>query len=244
MIGRALRAQARSFSGDIVLCWVSVASIAMALSLVTSIPADFVTAGAAAREAFAAPFSAVIAMYGAVLASVYGCFRYTVDRRDGVIAQRLMLQHRWATLAARLPAAALGGAVVALTGVVGGHLALAVAVGGVPVEWGSVWPSLALGAAAAIWGMGVGIIVQAHLVALFVVSASMGSAILVALFWKAGAAYMPLLAMLEALRFDLGAVGFAPGDTLDGSAAVAVATGWLLVILAAAGVTFMRRDVR
>lgn len=244
MIGRALRAQARSFSGDIVLWWVSAASIAMALSLVTSIPPDFVTAGAAAREAFAAPFSAVSAMYGAVLASVYGCFRYTVDRRDGVIAQRLMLQHRGATLAVRLPAAALGGAIVALAGVVGGHLALTVTVGGIPVQWASVWSSLALGATAAVWGMCVGILVQAHLVALFLVSASMGSAILVALFWKTGAVYMPLLAMLGALRFDLGAVGIAPADTLDGSAAVVVATGWLVVILIAAGVTFLRRDVR
>lgn len=244
MIGRALRAQARSFSGDIVLCWVSVASIAMALSLVTSIPPEFATADAADREAFAAPFSAVTAMYGAVLASVYGCFRYTVDRRDGVIAQRLMLQPRWATLVARLPAAALGGAIVALTGVLGGHLGLAVAVGGVPVEWGSVWSSLALGAAAGVWGMGVGIIVQAHLVALFLVSASLGSAILVAVVWKAGAVYLPLLAMLEALRFDLGAVGVAPEDTLDGVAAALVAAGWLLAILVAAGAVFMRRDVR
>ncbi|WP_194765261.1 hypothetical protein [Microbacterium sp. UFMG61] len=244
MIGRALRAQARSFSGDIVLCWVSVASIAMALSLVTSIPPEFATADAADREAFAAPFSAVTAMYGAVLASVYGCFRYTVDRRDGVIAQRLMLQPRWATLVARLPAAALGGAIVALTGVLGGHLGLAVAVGGVPVEWGSVWSSLALGAAAGVWGVGVGIIVQAHLVALFLVSASMGSAILVAVVWKAGAVYLPLLAMLEALRFDLGALGVAPEDTLDGVAAALVAVGWLLAILVAAGAVFMRRDVR
>ncbi len=75
-------------------------------------------------------------------------------------------------------------------------------------------------------------------------SASLGSAILVAVVWKAGAVYLPLLAMLEALRFDLGAVGVAPEDTLDGVAAALVAVGWLLAILVAAGAVFMRRDVR
>lgn len=244
MIGQALRAHARGVTGDMVLLWTVVASFVMSLSLATSIPPEFAGAPAGVRETFAAPFSAVLATYGAVLAAVYGSFRYTIDRRDGVIAQRLMLQPRWATLLVRAPASAVGGAVVALSGIVGGHLALAVSMGGIPVDGASVAGTIALGAVAGLWGMGWGIVVQAHLVALFVTALSMGSAVLVALFWKAGAVYLPLLAMLQALRFDVTAVGIMPSESLEDSVAVLVAIGWVLIAILAGGVTFLRRDVK
>lgn len=243
MIGRALRAQARSFAGDVVLLGVVVAAFVMSLSLATSIPPEFADAPPGVRDALTAPFSAVLATYGAVLAAVYGSFRYTIDRRDGVVAQRLMLQPRGVMFVARVPASAVGGAIVALAAVVGGHTALAVAMGGVPVDWSSVGSTLALGAVAGLWGMGVGIVVQAHLAALFVASLSMGAAMLVAMFWSAGAVYLPLLAMLEAFRFDVTAVGIPPQDGLDGPLAVLVAAGWMLVALVAAGVSFLNRDV-
>lgn len=243
MIGRALRAHARSFSGDVVLLWMAVAAVAMSLSLATSIPPEFADSTTDVRDAFTAPFSAVLATYGAVLASVYGSFRYTIDRRDGVIAQRLMLQSRWATLLTRVPASALGGAIVAAAAVVGGHLALAVSMGGIPVRWSSVGAVIALGAVAGVWGMGVGVVVQAHLLALFVVPMSMGAAILVAMFWKAGAVYLPLLAMLEAFRFDVAAVGIGPEESLDTPIALLITIGWVLTALLVAGATFLRRDV-
>lgn len=244
MIGRALRAQARSFTGDVVLLWVAVAALVMSLSLATSVPPEFADAPADVRAALTAPFSAVLATYGAVLAAVYGSFRYTIDRRDGVVAQRLMLQPRWASFLVRVPASALGGAIVALAGVAGGHAALSVSMGGIPVDWSSVASTLALGAVAGLWGMGVGVVVQAHLVALFVASLSMGAAMLVAMFWSAGAVNFPLLAMLEAFRFDVTAVGIMPDDRLDSSVAVLLAAGWVLVALLAGGISFMRRDVK
>lgn len=243
MIGRALRAHARSFSGDVVLFWMAVAAFAMSLSLATSIPSEFAESTADIRDAFTAPFSAVLATYGGVLAAVYGSFRYTVDRRDGVIAQRLMLQPRWATLLTRAAASALGGAIVAAAAVCGGHIALAVSMGGIPVRWSSVGAVIALGAVAGVWGMGVGVVVQVHLLALFVVPMSMGAAILVAMFWKAGAVYLPLLAMLGAFRFDVAAVGIRPGESLDPPAAVLVTIAWVLTALTAGSVTFLRRDV-
>lgn len=244
MIGQALRAHVRTFAGDIVLLWVVVAALAVSLSLATSIPPELAEAPADVRTALTAPFTAVLATYGAVLASVYGSFRYTLDRRDGVVAQRLMLQPRWVTLLVRAPASALGGAVVALAGLAGGHAALAFAIGGIALDGTAVGSTLALGAIAGLWGMGLGIVVQAHLVALFAASLSMGAGLLVAIFWKAGAVYLPLLAMLQALRFDVAAVGIMPGESLDGSTAVLVTAGWVTAALLAGLLSFMNRDVR
>ncbi|OAN36614.1 hypothetical protein [Microbacterium sp. H83] len=244
MIGRALRSQARSLFGDVVLLWVAVAAVLMSISMAMSIPTEFRDAPPSARAELAGPFTAILATYAAVLAAVYGSFRYTVDRRDGVIAQRLMLQTRGATLLARAPASAVGGALVALAGVVGGQGALAVAVGGIPLDGGSIGATVALGAVAGLWGMGIGIVVRAHLVALFLVSMSMGAAILLAIVWKAGAVYLPLLAMLDAFRFDLTPIGLTPQQTLDAPVAALVTVAWVLAALLAGALSFLRRDVR
>lgn len=243
MIARALRAQARSLTGDVVLLGAVVAAFAMSLTVATSVPPDVAQAPADVREALAAPIDVVLAMYGALVAAVYGSFRYTVDRRDGVIAQRLTLQSRWATFVVRVPASAIGGAVVALAGVVGGHIALAVTMGGIPVDWTAVGSTLGFGAVAGLWGLGLGIVVQAHLAALFVVAMSMGAATILALFWG-GAVYVPPLVMLEAFRFDVTAVGVLPTDRLDSATAAWLTTGLVLAALLAGGTTFLTRDVR
>lgn len=244
MIRRALRVQAYSLVADVVLLGAVVAAFVMSLTLLTSIPPEIAEAPAPARETLVAPFGAVIATYGAVLAAVYGSFRYTIDRRDGVIAQRLTVQPRRALLLARIPASALGGAIVALAGVVGGRTALAAVVGAVPGDWSTIASTLALGAVAGVWGMGIGIVVQAHLVALFIASLSMGAAMLVVLFWKTGAVYLPLLAMLAAFRFDLAAVGILPEDRLGSFLSVLVTAAWVLLALLAGGASFLRRDVK
>lgn len=244
MIGRALRAQARSLAGDVVLLGVCAAALLLSLSLAMTITPEFVDSPPEVRAALAAPFSTVLTTYGAVLAAVYGSFRYTIDQRDGVVAQRLMLQPRWTTFLARTPVSALGGAVVSLTGLAGGHTALTLVMGTVPVEWSSIAGALAVGAVAGLWGMGLGMIVQAHLVALFVASMSMGMAMLVVMFWSAGAVYLPVLALLEAFRFDVTAVGVPPADRLGSSLAALVSAGWVLAALLAGGITFMNRDVR
>ncbi|MEZ7755725.1 hypothetical protein O5Y58_09440 [Microbacterium paraoxydans] len=242
MIGRALRAQARGAAGDVVLLGVALAAFLLSLSLATSIPAELAEAPAAARDELVAPFDAVLATYAGILAAVYGSFRYTIDRRDGVVAQRLMLESRWAMLVVRVPAAALGGAVVAVAAVVGGHTALLVTLGGVPVHAPAVASAVALGGAAALWGLGVGIVVQAHLAALFVAVLSMGVGLLAAMFWSAGAVYLPLPALLDAFRFDVAALGIPEGGGL-GPAAVPIAAGWILLAVGAGAVVFLRRDV-
>lgn len=244
MIGRALRAQARSATGDIVMVWAAVAAFAMSLSLVTIIPPEFADAPADLRAALAAPFGTVLATHGGILAAVYGSFRYTVDRRDGVIAQRLMLQRRWPTLLARMPASAIGGAVVTGAALFGGHLALAVSGAGTTIDGAMVASTLALGGAAALWGLGLGVVVQVHLLALFLAPMSLGGSLLVAMLWPAGAVYLPLVALLEALRFDVTAIGVAQSSVLDAPLAAVVAASWVAVMLLASAVVFLRRDVR
>ncbi len=243
MIGRVLRAHLRAFSGDVVLLWVVVAGVLVSLSIAAGVPPEIADAPLDLRASLAAPYGAVLATYGAVLAAVYGSFRYTVDRRDGVVSQRLMSQPRGATFMARAAGTAVGGAVVALGAAVGGHAALSLTAGVGPLDW-AVGSTLVLGAVAGLWGMGIGVVVQAHLVALFVVPLSLSGGVLVAMFWKDGAVYLPLLAMLDALRFDVSAVGIMPHESLDGPIAALVAGGWVLVALAAGGITFMMRDVR
>lgn len=244
MIRQALRAQVRSFAGDVVLLGVVSAALVLSLSLATSVPPDMADASVDVRAAFTEPFSVVVATYGAVLAAVYGSFRYTIDLRDGVIAQRLTMLPRWATFLVRVLASAVGGAAVSLMGVVGGHIALIVSMGRAPLDWSAVGSALAFGAVAGLWGMGLGVVVQVHLVALFVTSVSMSGALLLAMFWSAGAVYLPPVVMLEAVGFDVSTVGITPEDRLDHSLAVWVTAGWVLVALLAGGVSFLKRDVK
>ncbi|WP_426621448.1 hypothetical protein [Microbacterium sp. As-52] len=243
MIGRALRAQARSFAGDVVLLGMVAAALLMSLAVATSIPPDLAEAPAGVRSVFAESFTVVLATYGAVLAAVYGSFRYTIDRRDGVIAQRLMMLPRWTIFVARMPTAALGGAIVALTVVVVGQIALNVSRGGATLDGATVASTLALGAVAGFWGMGLGVVVQVHLVALFVVSMSMGGALLLTMFWSSGAGYLPPFVMLRALGFDVSAMGIPPNDLLERSLALWATAGWVLAALLAGGAAFMKRDV-
>ena len=133
---------------------------------------------------------------------------------------------------------------MALAGAVGGRAALSVAMGGLPQEWSSLGSTLGLGALAGLWGLGVGIVVQAHLVALFVAPMSMSVAVLVVIFWRSGAVYLPLLAMLEALRFDVSALGILPDEGIDSQTAGLVTAAWVLGALVAAGLSFMNRDVK
>lgn len=244
VISRALRAHTRSFAGDVVLLGAAVASLVLSLSLATSVPVDLAEAPATIRTAFVDSFRVLIATYGAVLAAAYGSFRYTVDRRDGVIAQRLTMQPRSALFVVRLPTSAVGGAIVASAGAIGGQVALTVFLPDAPVDWSAIGSTLALGAVAGLWGMGLGVIVQVHLGALFVVSLSMSAALLLAMFWSAGAVYLPPLVMLEAVGFDVSAVGIPPSSRLHSAVATAVTAGAVLTALLGGGVAFLRRDVR
>lgn len=244
MIGRFLRAQVVGLAGDVVLLGVAGAGLAMSLSVAASIPADLARAAADVSAALGPPLDAVLALFTTVFAAVYGSFRYTIDRRDGVVAQRLMFQSRGSILRARMLSSVVGGAAVAVAVLLGGHVALTVAMGGTPVDPAVLARTVGLGAVAALWGLGVGLVVQAHLPALFVAPMSMAAATLVAMLWSAGAAFLPVVAMLEAFRFDVTAVGLRPEDRLRAPLAVLLTGGWSALALIGGTGAFLRRDVK
>ncbi|WP_242087615.1 hypothetical protein [Microbacterium lacticum] len=243
ILRQALAAQSRSFARDVVLLGVGVAAFTMALSLITSVPAEISSAPVEVRARLLAPFDPVMATYGALMAAIYGSFRYTSDRRNGVVAQRLTVQPRWAHLAGRVPWTALGGGVIAVATVLGGRIALAPSLGGLAVDLSSTALAAALGATAALWGLSVGLLVQHHLIALFVAPLSLSVGLLLTAFWGPGAVWFPLPAMLTAFGFDLGDVALGDVAALDTVAAVAVVFGWSLVALVAGGASLARRDV-
>ncbi|MCM3779988.1 hypothetical protein [Microbacterium hydrocarbonoxydans] len=243
MIGRAFRMQARSLLHDAVLLWMLVAAFAMSVLVAAGAPPEVAEAPPSSRAAILAPVGVVVAVYGAVLAAVYGSFRYTVDRRDGVLAQRLMLQRRPTVLLTRVPSAAVGGAFVSLAAVVGAHAAFGVALGGLPIDGSAVGRTLLLGAVAGVYGLGVGLVVQSHLVALFIAPMSLAAGLLVVAVWPAMAAHLPLLTLLEALDFDVSAAGLAASDRLDRPVAILVSTGWMLFGLLGGGALFLLRDL-
>ncbi|MBB3156854.1 hypothetical protein FHS07_000538 [Microbacterium proteolyticum] len=242
--GRTLAAQGRSFEVDLPLGGIAAATLVLSASIAASIPADVAGAPDDVKMLVVGPLSAVIGVYAAVMAAIYGSFRYTLDRRSGVVAQRATLQSRPWALVGRVPFTALGGAMVAAAAVLGGRLALVPTFGLAGVDLGGVLAILAVGAAAAVWGLGVGLVVQAHLPALFVAPFSISAALMAASPWPDIAAWMPLPTMLRGAGLDLAAlgVGEAVGPTQE--MASALATAWVATALAAGAWSFLRRDVR
>ncbi len=245
MIANALRAQGCSFKGDVVFRIMVAVSFIMALSLAASIPTGIREAPLETRDSFVESFGVIIAIYGAILAAIYASFRYTIDRRNGVVSQRLALQpRRMLNVAMRVPYSGLGGAIVALSACLGGYIALSISMGYSQPPWSSIGPTLALGAAAGLWGLGLGLLVQAHLPALFVVSVSLSCAMFVAMFWGSYAVWFPLLVMLQACGFKISQLGIESSGNIHILAAVLGAIAWVSVALIAGTVSFLRSDVK
>lgn len=241
---RALAAQARSAAGDLVLVGVCAAALVLSASIAANVPADLAGAPDDVKASAAAPVSTAIGVYSAVLAAVYGSFRYTTDRRAGVVAQRATLLPRPWTLAGRLPFTALGGAVVAAAAVLGGRLALSPTFGVIGLDVGGVVASLVVGAVAALWGMSVGLIVQAHLPSLFAAALSLSAAFLAAPLWPSVAAWLPLPVLLRAAGHDLAPVGIESALGPAPAPATALAAAWVAAATGAGAWTYLRRDLR
>lgn len=243
-MGRALAAQGRSFAADLPLAGVCAAALVLSASIAAGIPGDAAGAPDDAKALVVGPLSTVIGVYAAVMAAIYGSFRYTIDRRTGVVAQRATLQPRRWALTGRVPFIALGGALVAATAVLGGRLALAPAFGLVGLDAPAVLAVLGVGGASAVWGLGVGLLVQAHLPALFVAPFSISIALMGAPLWPDIVAWLPLPAMLRAVGLDLAALGIGDSVGPTPGVAVAVAAAWVAAVLTAGAWSFVRRDLR
>ncbi|MBD8478379.1 hypothetical protein [Microbacterium sp. CFBP 8794] len=246
VFAQAIAAQARGAVADMTLLGVTVSALLLSLSLAAGVPSDLGTASAAEKELAVVPLSAVVAVYAAVMATIYGSFRYTIDLRVGVVAQRATLQPRGAAIAARVPFTALGGAVVAGLALAGGRVALAPVLGTTGLGPGVVAGTLVVGAVAALWGLGVGLLVRAHLFALFVAPLSLSVALFVGAMWPEPAGWMPLPAMLHAVGFDLASLGIVPaasGHILEPAVSTAITATWTSATLGAGIVSFLRRDL-
>lgn len=240
---RALRAQAFAFLGDVPLVGVGVGALVLSASIGASAPSDLGSAPEEAKAAIAPMIAAVTAVYSAVMASIYGSFRYTIDRRTGVLAQRATLQPRRWGLAARVPFTALGGGLVAVASILGSRLSLAPILGVRGLNVDVVAGTLIVGAAAAVWGLGIGLLVRAHLPSLFVAPFSLSVALAIAHLWPVAAAWLPLAALLRAVRLDLVAIGIGAAVGPAPVLAVALSTAWTVVVLAAGTWAFLRRDL-
>ena len=243
-LGRALRSQALSFAGDLPVVGVAVAAAVLSASISAGIPADAAAAPEAAKEILARPMSTVIGVYAAVMAAVYGSFRYTIDRRTGVVAQRATLHPRAWALVGRLPFTALGGAIVGAAVVLGGRLALLPVLGVIGLEARDVGAVVLVGAVASLWGLGVGLLVQAHLPSLFLAPISLSAAMLIAPVWPAFSAWLPLPALLRASGLDTAVLGIAIDTGPSPDFAVPLASAWIVAVVAAGGGSFLRRDLR
>ena len=243
---RALAAQARGVLGDRTLVGVCTGALLLSISLATRVPAHVADAPPEVKTLLAEQLSTVVAVYGALMAAIYGSFRYTVDRRRGVVAQRATLQPRAPGVVARVPFTAVGGVAVAAVALLGARVALAPALGTTGLHEGPVAGTLVVGAGAALWGLGVGLLVQAHLVALFVAPLSLSVALFLGIPWPEPATWMPLPTLLHATGFDLAAVGLgsaASGTVPDPAAARVLALVWTGGGLLAGIASFLRRDI-
>jgi hypothetical protein len=102
----------------------------------------------------------------------------------------------------------------------------------------------AVGAVAGLWGLGVGLVIQQHLLALFVAPVSLGAAMVVAIFWSPGAVWFPLPAVLAGAGFDLSEIGLDSAVVLERPLSTAIAAVWTVLILAAGTTSFLTRDVK
>ncbi|WP_307453712.1 hypothetical protein [Microbacterium proteolyticum] len=215
----------------------------LSASIGASVP-DVSFAPEEAKSAIVEPLSTVIAVYSAVMATIYGSFRYTVDRRGGVVAQRATLQPRRWGLIARIPFTALGGVLVALASLLGGHAALAATLGTRGLAPATLGDVAIVGAAAAVWGLSMGLLVQAHLPSLFVAPLTLSAALLIAPLWPAVAAWLPLPALLRAVGFDLTPLGIDVVVGPPSGAAAPLTIAWLVLLLIGGSGAFLRRDFR
>ncbi|ALJ20808.1 hypothetical protein [Microbacterium sp. No. 7] len=242
MIARALRARARGSVVDVVLLGSVLGGVVLSLSLAAGVPPEMHSAPEELRSSFHEGLGAVVAMYAALVATIFGAFRYTLDRRHGVVAQRLMALPRRADLVARALFSAAGGAVVAGAVALGCSAAVFAVLGEARADVRDVIATMVVGALAALWGLGAGLIVQHHLAALLLAPLSLSATLLLATLWPALGAWAPLAAVLAAAGFDSAAIGVAD-DALAPIAAAGVFAVWLAAILAGGAASFLRRDI-
>lgn len=235
----AWRARAAALPTDLVLLGFVVAAVAVPASFTTAIPTGLGEAPEVVRAAFRAELSTPAALVTATLAALYAGFDYTLDLKNGVVARETTAQRRVVVLGARAMMSVLGGAIVGfvcISGIVG---AAAVTGAGWMLEPLPFVQTAAVGALASLWGFAVAILVRHHLVALFVVPATLGIAVPLAAVVPQVVVWLPLPALVGTVGVDEGAIVAAAAPVAPG----VIAAAWLLLVVGAAVARFLTRDV-
>ncbi|TQJ30482.1 hypothetical protein [Microbacterium sp. SLBN-146] len=234
----ALRSRVAALPTDLVLAGFVVACFVLAASIALSIPEGLGNAPDAVKETFRATLVTPAVLMTILVSALYAGFDYTLALRRGVVVRETTAQRRGAVLAARALLAGGGGAVVGLACGAGTLVAGGVAGAGWTPAPSLLGSAAVAGALAASWGFAIGVIVRHHLVALFVVPASLGVAVPFASLVPGAASILPLPTLLGAVGVDAGTLGFAADI-----AAVPLVAGWIILGLGVAVVRFVSRDV-
>jgi hypothetical protein len=259
MTTAAWRARAAALPTDLVLLGVLVAAAAVAASFTSAIPAGLGDAPEAVRAGVRAGLLTPAVVVTATLAALYAGFDYTLDLKNGVVARETVSQRRLAVLGARATMTAVGGGTIGLACISGIVVAAAGAGAGWMLDPLPFLQTAAVGALASLWGFAVAVLVRRHLVALFVVPATLGAAVPLATALPAVAAWLPLPVLVGAVGADETVV--VPGgpsapaapigpevlasalDVAPGVVTGVVAAGWIVIAASAAVVGFTTRDL-
>ncbi|MBF4461838.1 MULTISPECIES: hypothetical protein [unclassified Rathayibacter] len=236
MIASALRTEALRLRSDRPLAGLALVALVLGLSILLAVPENVREAPASARSALFDALAPSLLTTAAVVAGLYGAFRYTSDLERGVLARQLGFVGRLPLLCARAVMAAIGGALLAAVSSVAAVLAFrAVAASDVGVL--ELLPAgVLVGVSAALWGLAVGVVIGRHVPALVAVSGVLAASLPLS-------EWQPDARLATPLGAWLASVAYGGDRSADLGLALAAGVLWLIVAAVLAVVVVLRRDI-
>lgn len=222
---------------DRVLWGVLAGALLLLLTSALGFPENLSSAPEPALSAVTAALRFPLEVNIATMASVYGSFRYTIDHRDGFIGRQVMWQSRVPTLTPRLLTTFIAGAITGLWCWLVFHVTLSISAQQIIVDSGTIWSSLLLGGTCSVWGLCVGSLVRAHLLALFLVPATLLLTVALGVGAPELATWSPLGAFLQAFG-----EGLPKAPTIGHP--VLLSLCWIIAAIGISLYSFRRRDIR
>ncbi|MGO4453414.1 hypothetical protein [Arthrobacter sp. RAF14] len=206
------------------------------LASAVGLPRDLNSVPASMTETVMHAFRIPLAVNAATMASIYGSFRFTIDYRDGYIARQLLWQSRNTSLIAKMPPTMAAGAAIGAISCLIFAAVVGAAMRRPVLDFETLGQAAVLGIACSLWGLCVGSLVRAHLVALFIVPATLVLALPLALWKPEVSGWSPLSALLQSTGNRI------PGE-LPLQLAGALGLAWLALAIIASLWAFNRRDI-
>lgn len=236
---RALLAEAARLRTDRPLAVGAVLAVALAASVTLSLPEDLRAAPTEARLALFDALEPSMLSTAAVVAGLYGAFRFTADLERGVVARQLGFIGRLPLLGARAVSSMLGGAALAMLTASAGAVAYSAVSGAEAGGGGFVLAAGAVGAIGGLWGLAIGAVIGRHVPALFAVPSVLAVAVPLAAWRQEARLSTPLGAWLAMVGRD----GATTLSSAPHGAALAAGAAWLVGAAALAVAVVLRRDV-